>query len=175
MQIRDARPDDAAAIADIQNALLATSTIEWTDTPHTTAGRRAWLEAHEAAGDPVLVAEDDGEVVGFAAYSEFRDNAKWPGYRLTVENTIHVRESHWGTGVGRVLMTTLIERALAAGKHVMIAAVDGDNDASIRFHERLGFTAGPRIPQVGTKHGRWLDLVFLHLPLGADDPPGAQD
>ncbi len=126
---------------------------------------------HQAAGFPVLVAELGGEVLGFTTYGEFRDNVKWPGYRLSVEHTIHVRESHWGTGVGRVLMSALIERARAAGIHVMVGAVDGANEASIRFHERLGFVEVARMPQVGTKHGRWLDLVMLQLRLDDAAPP----
>ena len=129
------------------------------------------MAEHQAAGCPLLVAEHGGEVVGFAGYGAFRDNAKWPGYRLTVEHSIHVRESHWGTGVGRALIDALIERAKADGIHVMVAAVDGENDASIRFHERLGFIEVARMPQVGTKHGRWLDLVMLQLRLDDTDPP----
>lgn len=171
--IREATAADAPAIAAIQNALLATTSIEWTDEPHTAEGRLAYIVEHQSAGYPVLVAEHDGEVVGFATYGEFRDNAKWPGYRLTVEHTVHVSEGHRGTGVGRRLLTALIARARADGLHVMVAAVDGENDASIRFHERLGFVEVARMPEIGTKHGRWLDLVMLQLRLGEDDPPPA--
>ena len=169
--VRDARADDAQVIAEIQNALLATTAIEWTDAPHTAEERAAWVAAHQIVGEPVLVAEVDGEVVGFGSYGEFRDSTKWPGYRLTVEHTVHVREDHWGSGVGRLLMSALIEHASAAGKHIMVAAVDGENDASIRFHERLGFTEVARMPQVGTKFGRWLDLVLLQLILRDAPPP----
>ena len=63
--------------------------------------------------------------------------------------------------MGRALLEALIDRARAAGLHAMIAAVDGTNTASIRFHERLGFREVARMPQVGTKFGRWLDLVLL--------------
>ena len=63
----------------------------------------------------VLVAVDDGAVVGFAAYGSFRDDARWPGYRLTVEHTVHVAEGHWGRGVGRVLVEALCAHAGAAG------------------------------------------------------------
>ena len=104
--VRDARAADAAAIAGIQNALLATTAIEWTDTPHTADERAAWVRRHQEAGEPVLVAEVDGDVVGFAAYGEFRDSTKWPGYRLTVEHTIHQG----------LLMSALIEHASAASE-----------------------------------------------------------
>ncbi len=170
--IRDAVEDDVPAITDIQNALIASTTIEWTDSLHTVEERQEWLDRQQASQHPVLVAVVDGDVVGWASYGPFRDSIKWPGYRLTVEHTVHVRHDHWGSGVGRSLMEALIERAIASGLHVMIGAVDAENDASIRFHERLGFHEVARMPQIGTKFGRWLDLVLLQRVL-ADSPPPA--
>jgi phosphinothricin acetyltransferase len=76
-----------------------------------------------------------------------------------------VAESHWGTGVGRAIVEALVERARDAGLHVIVAAVDGDNAGSIAFHERVGFTQVARMPEVGHKFGRWLDLVFLQRTL----------
>ena len=143
------------------NALIATTTIEWTDTPHTAGSISSWMDEHET----VLVAEDRGEVVGVAAFGSFRDAVKRPGYRFTVENTVHVREDRWGSGVGRHLMTELIAEAREAGKHTMIAAVDGENEGSIQFHRRLGFVEVARMPELGAKFGRWLDLVLLELRL----------
>lgn len=176
MVIRPAVLDDVAAITSIKNALLDSTAIEWTDTPHTAAEISRWLHDQVRDHNPVLVAEVDGEVAGWASYGEFRDNQRWPGYRYTVEHTIHVGEAHWGTGVGRALLAELIERARAAGMHTMVAAVDGDNGASIRFHERLGFVEVARMPQVGAKHGRWLDLVLLALALDdAGQPPPEGD
>ena len=157
--VRPATAEDAAAIASILNALLSTTTIEWTDTPKTPASVMAWMDDHET----VLVAEEHEEVVGLAAYGWFRDAIARPGYRFTVENTVHVREDHWGTGVGRKLMLTLIDRARESGKHSMIAAIDGANEASIRFHQRLGFTEVGRMPEIGAKLGRWCDLVLLQM------------
>lgn len=161
MIIRPAVDEDAGPIASILNALLTTTTIEWTETPQTPDSVLEWLDEHET----VLVAEEGGEVVGVAAFGWFRDVVKRPGYRFAVENTIHVREDHWRTGVGRSLMHALADQARAAGKHTMVAAVDGANEASIRFHERLGFVPVASIPEAGAKFGRWLDLVLLQLRL----------
>jgi L-amino acid N-acyltransferase len=161
MVIRRATAADAAAIASLLNALLATTTIEWTDTPHTEGSALEWLDEHET----VLLAEEHGEVLGVAAFGWFRDAVKRPGYRFTVEHTIHVREDRWGSGLGRHLMTALIDEARASGKHTMIAAIDGSNTASVRFHERLGFVEVGRLPEIGTKFGRWLDLILLELRL----------
>lgn len=163
--VRDATEADLPAVLDLVNALLDTTTIEWRDEPYSLASRRAWLAAHRAAGDPVLVAVDGGAVVGMAAYADFRDTERWPGYRFTVEHTVHVARSHWGRGVGRRLVEALVARAAASGKRVMVAAVDGENAESVRFHERLGFVQAGRLPGVGEKFGRRLDLVLLQRDL----------
>ncbi len=86
---------------------------------------------------------------------------KWPGYRYVVELSVHVAEAHRGAGIGRELLTELIARARAAGKTQIVAGIDGDNLASIRFHERLGFREVARMPSIGLKFGRWLDLVLM--------------
>ncbi len=171
IDIRDAGRDDVAEITAIQNALIATTAIEWTDELHEIDERMDWFDRQRAAGNPILVAIASGAVVGWASYGPFRDSLKWPGYRLTVEHTVHVARSHWGSGVGRALMEALIDRATTAGLHVMIGAVDGENLSSIRFHERLGFREVARMPQIGTKFGRWLDLVLLQRVLGDSPPP----
>ena len=164
MQIRPATEGDAEAISALYNALVPTDTVAWTDEPETVDQRRAWLADQARRGDPVLVA-DDGDVLGFVSYGEFRDATKWPGYRFTVEHTIHVRGDRWGRGVGRALMEELVACARAAGKHVMVGGIDGANEASLRFHERLGFVEVARMPQVGWKFGRWLDLVLVQRML----------
>jgi L-amino acid N-acyltransferase YncA len=165
MIVRPASSADGVAIASLLNALLATTAIEWTDQPRTAQVVTEWLDEHET----VLVAEEGGEIVGVAAFGWFRDVVKWPGYRFTVENTIHVREDRWGSGVGRELMRELIDEAQDSGKHTMIAAVDGANEASIRFHQRFGFVEVGHMPEIGAKFLRWQDLVILQLRL--DDRP----
>lgn len=161
MVIRDAVDGDVEAITAILNALLDTTTIEYRTEPHAVGERRVWLAERQASGDPVLVADDGGAVVGFASYAPFRDNRKWPGYRFTVEHSVHVAEAAWGTGVGRRLMDELIARAASAGLHAMVGAVDSANDGSVRFHERLGFVEEGRLREVGWKLDQWLDVVFM--------------
>jgi len=166
-QIREARPADVPAITEIQNALIGSTSYEWREAPHTLAGRRAWLTEKQAHGFPVLVAEDpdSGAVVGWAAYGDFRDSVRWPGYRFVVEHTIHVRGDQWGNGIGQALLDGLIERASAAGIRVMIAAIDGANTRSIEFHARLGFDEVGRLPGIGDKFGQRLDLVLMQRDL----------
>jgi L-amino acid N-acyltransferase len=76
-----------------------------------------------------------------------------------------VRADARGRGIGSQLLRALIDRASTLGKHVMIAGVDADNAASIRLHERLGFTRAARLCEAGYKFDRWLDLVFLQRAL----------
>ena len=174
-RVREAVEADVPAIVDLQNVLLTTTTVEWTDSPRTLAERVDWLRRQRVLRYPVLVAVEVGEVVGWCSFGDFRDTTKWPGYQYTVEHTIHVREDVWGKGVGRGLMTALLETAHTLGKHVMVGAVTGENEASIRFHERLGFVEVARMPQIGAKFGRWLDLVLLQKRIDErESPPDAR-
>jgi len=157
LQVRDAREDDLAAVLAIYNDVIATTTAVYRDDPATLDDRREWWQARTAQGYAVLVAVEDDAVVGFASFGDFR---VWPGYRYTVEHSVHVRADRRGSGVGQALMPPLIARARGLGKHVMMAGVDADNDGSIRFHERLGFERVGHLREVGFKFGRRLDLVF---------------
>jgi L-amino acid N-acyltransferase YncA len=158
MEIRDARVDDLPGLLAIYNEVIATSTAIYTEQPVTLDDRVAWWNARVAQDYPVLVATDSSGVIGFASFGDFR---AWPGYRFTVEHSVHVRADRRGSGVGTALMRVLLAKASGIGKHVMIAGVDADNQSSLQFHERLGFTRVAHFSQVGFKFERWLDLVFL--------------
>ncbi len=158
MEIHDAVADDVPGILAIYNDVMATSTAIYRDEPATLDAHLAWWRQRLALGYPVLVARDERGIAGFASFGDFR---QWPGYRFTVEHSVHVRADCRGRGVGGALMTPLLARATALGKHVMIAGVDAENVASRRFHERLGFEPVAHFREVGFKFGRWLDLMFL--------------
>ncbi len=160
--MRDATAADLEGIVAIYNDVIANSTAVFSSHPVTVEERRRWWQARTAQGYPVVVTHDERGVTGFATFGEFR---AWPGYRFTVEHTLHVRPDARGRGIGSQLLRELIRRAGALGKHVMIAGVDADNAASIRLHERLGFTHAGRLREVGYKFDRWLDLVFLQRAL----------
>jgi phosphinothricin acetyltransferase len=162
LQIRDATEEDLGGLLAIYNDVIATSTAIYSCDPVTLEERQKWWRARTAQGYPVLIARDEQGVAGFATFGDFR---AWPGYRFTVEHTVHVRAAGRGRGVGTLLVQALLARAAALGKHVMIAGVDAANAAAIRFHERLGFEKCGHLREVGYKFERWLDLVFLQRRL----------
>jgi phosphinothricin acetyltransferase len=158
MPIRPATEADLPAITEIFNEVIATSTAIYADDPFSLEDRAAWFAQRRAAGYPVLVADDGDGVAGLASFGDFR---AWPGFRHTVEHSVHVRADARGRGLGSALVGALFDPARALGKHVMIAGVDAANDGSIRMHERLGFRRGAVLREVGRKFDRWLDLEFL--------------
>jgi phosphinothricin acetyltransferase len=163
--VRPATLDDLPGLLAITNEVIATSTAVFAHDPATLAERRSWFEARRAQGYPVLVAAGPDGIAGFATFGDFR---AWPGYRHTVEHSVHVRADRRGSGIGQALMRALFPLAAALDKHVMVGGVDAANEASLRFHERLGFERAGCLRQVGRKFDRWLDLVFVQRFLGQD-------
>ena len=158
MEVRDATEADLPGLLGIYNDVIATSTAIYSYSPVSLDDRREWWRARVALGYPVLIAAEGSDVLGFSTFGDFR---AWPGYRFTVEHSVHIRADTRGRGIGQQLVTALFPRAAALGKHVMIAGVDAANTASIRFHERLGFEQVGHLREVGFKFDRWLDLVFM--------------
>ena len=171
MHIRDAAEGDLPGITAIYNDAVANTTAIWNERLVDVADRAQWLATRRGAGHPILVAIDTaGAVVGYASYGDWR---AFDGYRHTVEHSVYVAKTARGGGIGAALMRALIERARAAGKHVMVAGIEAGNTISIRLHEKLGFVCVGVMPQVGCKFGRWLDLAFLQLTLDDRATPDA--
>lgn len=160
--IRPATEDDLPGILAIYNAAVATTTAIWNDRLSDLAGRRAWWAERTGAGFPVLVAEDDGTVLGYSTFGPFRPH---DGYRPTVEHSVYVAEAAQGRGLGAALVQALFPIARGMGKRVMIGAVTDGNDASLRLHLRLGFFEAARLEDIGEKFGRPLTLVLMQKTL----------
>lgn len=155
--IRAAAPADAPALAAIYNRVIR-------ETTHIFASTERGEEEVAAliAGGAVFVWEDAGRVGGFARFFPFRAGS---GYAHTAEHTILVEPWAQGRGVGRALVACEAAHARAAGKHTLWAAVSADNAPGLAFHEACGFEAHGRLPKVGRKFGRWLDVVLMGLRL----------
>jgi phosphinothricin acetyltransferase len=172
MLIRNATITDSEGIAAIYNDAVLNTTAIWNELTVDAANRAAWMAERQAAGYPVLVASNEaGEVIGYASFGDWR---AWDGYRHTVEHSVYVRRDSRGGGVGKTLLTALIEQARAIGKHVMVAGIESGNTASIQLHLNLGFQNVGRMNEVGAKFGKWLDLTFLQLQLDHEKSPPAR-
>ncbi len=158
MIVRDAVDGDLEAVARIYNDAVANTTAIWNETLVDLDDRRRWAAARTAAGFPVLVAEIDGRVAGYGSFGDFR---AFDGYRHSCEHSVYVDTDFRRRGVARALMPALEERARRLDKHVMIAGIEAGNAASIALHTEFGFVEVGRLPQVGRKFERWLDLVFM--------------
>jgi phosphinothricin acetyltransferase len=161
VHIRLARTDDLAAINDIFNHYVAHSTCAFQLEPETLADRAAWFAAHDEA-HPVVVAEADGGVVGWAALSPFHTRC---AYRYTVEPSIYVRQDRLGQGIGTALLADLLERGRAAGHHSLVALICTENAASLAMCAKAGFVEVGRLREVGYKFSRWLDVAYMQLML----------
>ncbi|MCK7614127.1 GNAT family N-acetyltransferase [Roseibium sediminicola] len=169
MHIRDAKAEDVPAILALYNHAVRETTAAWTNREETLNDRLTWFEGRKNQGLPVIVAVNgEDKVVGFASYGPFRAKE---GYRFTAEHTVYVDPAEHRKGIGRVLMNRLMEIAEGNGIHLLVGGVDGANSASIGLHQSLGFEVTGRLPQTGTKFGRWLDLVFLTKVLKETDAP----
>ncbi|MGV9003760.1 N-acetyltransferase family protein [Flavobacterium sp.] len=111
---------------------------------------------------PIIVATANDEVVGFAYYSEFRMRE---AYKFTVEHSVYVSNSHHGHGIGKLLLTALIQLAKNQNLHTMIGVIDSENSSSILFHEKFGFKNVGVIKESGFKFDRWLHSVIMQLIL----------
>lgn len=156
--IRAADPGDAAAMASIWAPVVHDTTITFTTEAKTAGELAERLAAAHGAGQGAFVAEVAGAVVGFAFYGPFRSG---PGYRFTVEHTIVLAPTARGKGLGRALMTTLLDHAAGAGMRCMIGAVSGENPGGLAFHRALGFSDTAVLAGVGWKFGRPLDLHLM--------------
>ena len=166
MRTRLVEVDDAAALMNIYNPEVVETTVSFDLVPRSLEDQEDWILKHLNT-HPCIVAlnnEDDlgelgarGErILGFALVSPFRDR---PAYATTVENSVYVARAARGRGVGEVLLRQLMTVAGESGFHSLIARIVGENEGSIRLHEKCGFTLVGTEIEVGRKHGRWLDVV----------------
>lgn len=159
MILRPAQPNDMPQILAFWNPLIRETSVTFTTVEKTPETLAADIAARGAA---FQVAEDAGAVFGFASYGTFRSG---PGYAHTAEHTVILAPEARGRGVGRALMARLQEVARAADVHVLVAGVSGENAGAIAFHRAIGFAEVARMPEVGRKFGRWMDLVLLQKTL----------
>ena len=169
--IRPAREADLDEIAAIYADAVVNGTASYELDPPTLDEMRRRYRSLAEGGFPYVVAENAGAVAGYAYAGPFRPR---PAYRFVVEDSVYVAPHAKGHGIGRTLLQCLIGEAQGLGFRQMIAVIgDGRPDsASVRLHEALGFKHSGRLEGSGYKHGRWLDTVFMQLPLNGGTASG---
>ena len=166
--IRPARPGDETGIQQLMAWFVEQTNCSWRYKPLTLEAMTLWLDEHLARpGQQVWVAVCDHKIVGYSSLSDFRAPE---GYWHCAENSIYVLPSYAGQKIGQVLMQHILDAAAAVGLHRVVAAIDGDNEASIKFHERFGFRTCGVMPEVGWKNNQWLDLVLMLYNVPVMDP-----
>jgi phosphinothricin acetyltransferase len=159
--LRPAKRTDLVEINAIYNYYIAHSTCVWTTQPCSEAERKAWYREH---GNfmPVLIAEQNGRVVGWAALGAFRAAYTANG---TLEDSIYVHHDFHRQGIGSRLLQGLVDAARKMGLRSILANISADQTPSIRLHEKFGFQKVAHLRDVGQKFNQRFDAVYLQLLL----------
>jgi L-amino acid N-acyltransferase len=156
--LRTAEARDAAGVAAIWNPVIRDTAATFTTLEKTPEGLAADFATRAAEGKLFLLAEVAGEILGFATYFQFRNG---PGYARTMEHSIILAPAARRRGIGRALMAALEDHVRAGGVHSLWAGVSAENPQGVAFHRSVGFAEIARLPEVGYKFGRWMDLVLM--------------
>jgi len=161
--IRAGREEDLAALTRIYNHYVVHTPITFDVEPFTVEQRRPWLTAHlEHGPHRLLVAEDDGDVIGYATSSPFRPKA---AYATSVETTVYLAPEHTGRAIGRRLYAALLDTLRTEDVHLAVAGVALPNEASCRLHLGCGFREVGIFEEVGRKFGRFWDVAWFQQQL----------
>lgn len=159
--IREAVREDVPELLRIYNHYIRTSTATFDLEPQTLEERLEWF-SHYGGSYPLIVAEADGRLAGYAYLSAFR--AK-PAYRPTVESSVYLDEAFHGQGFGKLLVKEILQRGKSLGYHSAVACITAGNETSVRLHERFGFRLVGTFPETGWKFDSWQDVHFYQLVL----------
>lgn len=162
MELRDATPDDAAAIVAIYNHYVTSTVISFEETPVADMVMRQRITDVQAAALPWLVAIVDAQIAGYAYATAWRVR---PAYRFSVESSVYIGKDQTGTGLGSALYTALIERLSHSGRHLVIGGIALPNEASVGLHEKMGFVKVAHFSEVGLKFNRWVDVGYWQLKI----------
>ncbi|WP_396199279.1 GNAT family N-acetyltransferase [Flavobacterium sp.] len=160
--IQTYQSEDCPAILEIINDQILTGTALYDYQPRTLAQQLAIFDDKLQKGFPIIVAKVADEIVGFGYYSEFRFRE---AYKFTVEHSVYAKKNYVGKGIGKLLLSELIELAKKQNLHTMIGVIDSENESSIAFHEKFGFEKAGFIKESGFKFDRWLHSVFMQKML----------
>lgn len=156
LQIRDAVVSDIPAMMEIYNEAIRNSTVTFDTEEKTLEERTRWFHTF-GEKYPLIVAEVDGQVVGYCGLTSFRDK---DAYHLSTELSIYINKDYRGNKIGSSLMKEIIERATKMGYHTIISGISDGNEASFKLHEKFGFRCVGHLRQVAFKFNKWRDVYF---------------
>ena len=162
LTILTAALDDVPAIVEIYNQSVMVNTASADCEPTTLEARLAWFTLLTELELPILVAKHGQEVVAWGALNPYSSKS---GYRFTADDSIYVDLAWTGKGLGKKLLSALIEAGKARGLHSIVASIATENVVSVRLHEQLGFVICARYSELFFKFDRWLDVVHMQLML----------
>jgi phosphinothricin acetyltransferase len=179
VEIRNSNDGDVPAIAAIYRHHLLHGLASFEEVPPEPGELARYRHEILARGLPYLVAERAGRVLGYCYAGLYRSRS---AYRFTVEDSIYIDAAETGRGLGRALLSVLLDRCVELGYRQMVAVIGGsDTWPSIRLHAALGFAQVGVLPAVGYKFDGWVDIVLMQRALGsgattAPDPlnPGGE-
>jgi len=162
ISVRHATETDLPEILAIYNDVILHTTAVYDYDPHTLEMRQHWFSVKREQGFLVFVATENEKIVGLSSIGPFR---AWAAYKYSAENSVYVAGDCRGKGIGKLLMTPLIQAAKQLQLHTIIAGIDATNESSLKLHAHFGFQEVAHFKEVGYKFDRWLDLKFLQLLL----------
>lgn len=168
MIIRHATQHDIPAILEIFNDALIHTTAVYSYQVATLQEQQDWFKHKIESGFPVYVAEDEKGCLGYVTYGSFRTR---PAYKYTVELSIYVDKKTRNQGVGKAMMTKILEVCEEKELKTLICGIDSENKASIALCQKFGFIHSGSLKKVGYKFGHWLDLEFYQLELKGPQQP----
>jgi phosphinothricin acetyltransferase len=157
VNIRSARREDLDSITEIYNEAVIKTVATFDTEPKTYEDQKKWFNDHESK-NPILVAELNGVIVGWASLSKWSDRC---AYSDTAEISLYVREEYQGKGIGRHLIETIIKEGKKTGLHTIIARITEGNESSLHLHRSVGFTYIGIMKEVGKKFGKRQDVHLM--------------
>lgn len=159
MEIRNVKPEDAAQVAEVYNYYIK-NTHQTFETEPLTAEEMLTRINETTEKYPFLVAEEDGEIFGYACAAQFRLRE---AYAYSAEVSVYVKNAAKQKGIGTQLYEKLFDQLAETNIHAMVAGISLPNDASVNFHEKMGFSKVAHFRQIGYKLGRWVDVGYWEL------------
>ena len=157
LTIRKATVADLPAITEIYNEAIIKTAATFDTEPKTVEDQKKWFDDHEAK-NPILVAELNGVIVGWASLSKWSDRC---AYSDTAEISLYIQEGHQGKGIGKYLIEAIVKEGEKTGLHTIIARITEGNESSLHLHRSVGFTHIGIMKEVGKKFDKRLDVHLM--------------